>query len=253
MRQGEIDPHLLEQALEQLRSELGETLTNALLPILRLNSQRCRLRQYFRLNPEGTLQTYILHVAHCYQADHAYLDQLQRQKKTDMWEPLLEKIRQWTYRFLGNWELDEHTRIMNTQEIAQEAAVQIVRSHYPYDCVFDAWACVISQHTCSKYMQRYRSLPVIDDLDLSEADEWFGALDGSNPEIELAAKQLLLDAVAQLTEKQKKVVWYFYFEGWSLQQIATHLQVNVNTIYKRHFDALKQLRKIFEENQHKDE
>ncbi|MFO7681522.1 MAG: sigma-70 family RNA polymerase sigma factor [Chloroflexota bacterium] len=253
MHQGENDPHLLEQALEQLRSELGETLTNALMPILRLNSQRCRPGKYLHLNQEGTIQTYILHVAGCYQADHAYLDQIQQQKNVDSWEPLLEKIRKWTYRFLGRWQLDEPTRIINTQEITQEAAIQILHAHYPYDCVFDAWACIISQHACSKYMQRHGTLPVIDAMDLSEADEWFGALDGSNPETELAAKQLLLNAVAQLTEKQKKVVWYFYFEGWPLPQIATHLQVNVNTIYKRHFDALKQLRKIFEENQHKDE
>jgi RNA polymerase sigma factor (sigma-70 family) len=100
-------------------------------------------------------------------------------------------------------------------------------------------------------MQRYGSSRVVDNIDLSEADEWFQDSDkspDSNLEDEFATRQFLLDAIAQLSEKQKFVIWQLYFEGWSMPQIANHLQVKTNAIYKRHFDALKALRKILEEN-----
>ena len=250
------DQILLIETLEELRSELGGTLVENLPPILRINEQRGRFCRYLKLNPSGTAQTYILNVAHHYKMDCDYLMQIQLQKDTEVWLLLLEKIRQWIYRFLGRWHLNEPTRMRYTIEIARESGLQIMRAHYPYDCEFDAWACKITQHTSSKYVQRHKSSYVIEEIDLSEIDEWLknrmNATD-NNPEIQFATRQLLLDAIEKLSENQKVVIWWFYFEGRPLPQIAEDLGINVNAIYKRHFDALKQLRKILEEDQYKDE
>lgn len=246
----------LEQSLEQLRPELGDTLIDALYPILRINEQRGRLRYYLRLNPQESAQAYIFHVVHYYKTNHDYLDLIQRQKNSDAWEQLLIKIRPWIYSFLGQWHLDKATRMRYTLEIAQEAGLRIVRAHYPYDCEFDAWACKITHYASSKYMQRYKTSPVVEDFDLSDADEWlrnWADLSEDGLEEQLFTKQLLLDAIEQLSEKQKHVILQFYFEGCSLSQIANDLHISANVIYKRHFDALKQLRKILEENQYKDE
>lgn len=246
----------LEQALQQLRLELGGSLIDTLYPILRINEQRDRLCRYLRLNPQETLQTYILQVAHHYDMDCHYLWQLQQQKNAEVWELLMDKIRQWGFSFLGRWHLDEVTRMTCTLEIAQEAGLQISRAHYPYDCEFDAWACKITQHVSSKYMQRHKYSSVMEEIDLSEFDEWFQSridVADDNPEIQIATRQLLLDAIEKLSDNQKIVIWWFYFEGRPLQQIAEDLSINVNAIYKRHFDALKQLRKILAEEQYKDE
>lgn len=247
MSQGEDQSSLIEKALQQVQVELGGALADAIKPVLYINNQRCRIRQYKNLNPTGTVQDYVFQVANYYVMDHDYLDDVQRYKTRETWGPLLEKIRQWTYPFLGRWNLTETTRTAFTLEIAQEAGLEIVRSHYPYDSEFDGWACIITHHVCSKFMKRFGASVVLDHIDLSEADEWFLNSDDllqSDPEIVFAKKQLLLDAVTQLSEIQKNVIWRFYFEGWSLPQIANHLGISTNTIYKRHFDALKQLRKI---------
>jgi len=246
----------LEQALQQLRSEVGGSLVDDLLPVLRINEQRNRLCRYLRLNPHETKQTYILQVAHHHEKDCHYLKQVQQQKDAGVWEPLMDKIRQWSYSFLGRWYLDEVTRMTYTLEIAQEAGLQISRAHYPYDCEFDAWACRITQHISSKYMQRHQISSVWEAVDLSTVDEQFHPefdLYNSNQEVHFANRQLLLDAIEQLSENQKVVIWQFYFEGRPLPKIAEDLEINVNAIYKRHFDALKQLRKILEEDQYKDE
>ena len=245
----------LVQALEKLQSKLGGILIE-LRPILHINEQRGRPRRYLQLHPQESIESYILQVAHYYERDGGYLKQIQQQKAPEVWEPLLNKIRQWSYCFLGRWQLEKSTRLRYAVEIAQEAGLQIVRSHYPYDCEFDAWACKITHYASSKYMQRHKPSPVVEEFDLSEADEWLQNLadlsEGSLEEL-LFTKQLLLDAIEQLSEKQKEVILRFYFEGCPLSQIADDSDISANVIYKRHFDALKQLRKILEENQYKDE
>lgn len=251
MARGEDFPHLLSQTTKILKSEIGEKLDEALQNVLHENLKRSRLQQYFHLNPEGTTETYISQVTHRYKVDHCYLKQVQQQKNNEVWEPLLGKIRQWSYRFLGRWKLDDPTRMIYTSEIAQEASLAIIHSHFPYDCEFDAWACKITQHVCSQYMKHYDSSFEVGNLNLLEIDEWY--LDyveeqEVNLENHIANKLLLLNAITQLSDEKESVIKHFYFEDKPLQQIATEMNVSANTVYKRHFDALQQLRRILESN-----
>jgi RNA polymerase sigma factor (sigma-70 family) len=254
---GDNDRLPIDQTLEQLRSLLGGALADTLQPILKLNEKRGRIRRHLALDPQSSLQSYIVAMAARYQADCAFLQQIQQQKNTEAWELLLDKLRRWAYSFLSSWNLDDPTRILYTIEIAQEASLEIIHSHFPYDCEFDAWACTITQHVSSKYMQRQSPIDVIDDVDLSDAEEWFYTSTDhptlSKLEREIAQKQALLDAIAQLSDKQKEAIWKHYFEGWTLSQIAAYLGISPSAVYKRHFDALKQLRKILGADWHKDE
>jgi len=256
MAWGEDIQAFIEQALQQVRAEMGDALADAITPIVHLNNQRCRLRQRHELQPAETVQEYVFQVANNYKKDHSYLHLIQNQKCDEAWEALLDKIRAWSYSFLSTWYLDHSTRRTFTIEIAQEAAPEILYAHFPYDCEFDPWACKITHHACSKFMQRHGNSPVMDTVDLSDVDEWFrepGDLSSPDLETKFASRQLLLDAVDQLSDKQKFVIWHFYFEGWPLPDIAAHLKVKTNAVYKRHFDALDKLRKILEANEHKDE
>ena len=257
MCQGDIGPLPLKQTLEQLRPQLGGALVDALIPILHLNEKRCRIHRHLKADPQSTLSSYIIGVADHYKTDRVYLNQVQREMSGEVWDPLSDKLRIWAYSFLNSWGLDESTRLVYTVEIAQEASLEIVRSHYPYDCDFDAWACTLTKNVSSKYMQHQPHNGVIDNVDLSEAEEWFSHTDEhaslSGLEVEVARKQSLLDAIAELSENQKELIWKHYFEGWPLSQIADQQGISGNAVYKRHFDALEHLRKILGSNRHKDE
>lgn len=251
------EPLSLDQTLEQLRSHLGETLTDTLQPILHLNEKRCRIQRHLALHPHASVQSYVVEVATRYQADYALLCQIQQHKSAEAWDQLLDKLRRWAYSFINSWNLDESTRLSYTTEIAQEASLEIIRAHYPYDCEFDAWACTLTKNISSKYMQQQPFFNEVDHIDLSDIEEWFSKLGEqillTNPEIEIARRQSLLDAIAQLSDKQKDLIWKRYFEGWSLPEISAHSQISISAVYKRHFDALQRLRKILDPDWHKDE
>lgn len=251
MAGGEDFPLLLSQALKQLQSESGDKINEALQTVLHKNLRRSRLQQYLHLNPEGTAKTYVSQVARRYKVDHCYLKQVQQQKNDEVWEPLLEKIRQWSFRYLGRWKLDEPTRMTYTSEIAQEASLAIIHSHFPYDCEFDAWACKITQHVCSQYMKHHDLSYEVDNLNLLEIDEWYqDNVEKQEADLEnhIADKLLLLNAITQLSNEKESVIKHFYFEEKPLQQIANEMNVSANTVYKRHYDALQQLRRILEIN-----
>ena len=55
----------------------------------------------------------------------------------------------------------------------------------------------------------------------------------------------LLSAVNKLnSEDRKRFIQLYYFEGLGFQEIAKILDRTTNALYKLHFDALENLRKI---------
>jgi RNA polymerase sigma factor (sigma-70 family) len=254
--QGDSDPLPFLQALERYRPEWGDAVTAAIQAVLCLNVQRCRFQRYQRFNPEATVETYVDEVVERYKATHAYLFLIQQGKDPEVWETLTLKTRRWVYGFLIHWKLDETTRTSLTLDVAQETCIELMHAHFPYDCEFDAWACTITHNIYFKYMHRHFSSLVVDEFDISEAEEWLSTIEDLsllNPETLLAERQWLLDALEKLSPKQKDMIWLFYFEGWLLSQIAAYFHMSMNAVYKLHFDALARLRKILGINRHKDE
>jgi RNA polymerase sigma-70 factor (ECF subfamily) len=58
------------------------------------------------------------------------------------------------------------------------------------------------------------------------------------------------EAVLQLPVKYREVVYLFYFEEYSLSEIESILNVNLNTIKTRLRKAKQLLKKEWEENNH---
>jgi RNA polymerase sigma factor (sigma-70 family) len=55
----------------------------------------------------------------------------------------------------------------------------------------------------------------------------------------------LLDAIDQLSsEDRRTIILLYYFEGKDFDEIAEVLDRTKNALYKLHFDALENLRKI---------
>ena len=50
-----------------------------------------------------------------------------------------------------------------------------------------------------------------------------------------------------LPEDEQKIIWWYFIEGWTLQQCADDLGVVVSTVYKKRGLAIKRLKKILGE------
>ena len=50
-----------------------------------------------------------------------------------------------------------------------------------------------------------------------------------------------------LPEDEQKIIWWYFMEGWTLQQCADALNVVVSTVYKKKALAIKHLQKILGE------
>lgn len=47
-----------------------------------------------------------------------------------------------------------------------------------------------------------------------------------------------------LPDDEQKIIWWYFMEGWTLQQCADELGVVVSTVYKKKGLAIKRLKKI---------
>ena len=56
------------------------------------------------------------------------------------------------------------------------------------------------------------------------------------------SKKEVLEAVLSLPEKHRQIVYLYYYEGYSANEIATILRMNVNTVYTHMTRARKKLK-----------
>lgn len=53
--------------------------------------------------------------------------------------------------------------------------------------------------------------------------------------------------IPMLPEDEQKIIWWYFMEGWTLQQCANELGVVVSTVYKKKNQAIERLKKILGE------
>ena len=71
---------------------------------------------------------------------------------------------------------------------------------------------------------------------------WQEALD-----LEEEKKEALKEAIANLTPRQREVIYLKYFEGLSTRELAEILQIRAQSIYNLVHDALENLRIFLDE------
>ena len=107
------------------------------------------------------------------------------------------------------------------------------------------------------YMEREYKEMVKNPLSIDDGEEWQNILPAltSAPNTDKIALRLdLLADIDQLaSEARKQIILLHYFEGYSLPQIASKLDKSDNAVYKLHFDALNNLRKIWDNSRDKNE
>lgn len=225
-------------------------VTDVITMIIEQNRQRGRLRWYLDQNPMHTEQSYRALVAQEYEAQHCFIEALQVRKEPAEWQKLHERLQVMAQRLFGRWGFSSGLSRPMAADAAQDACLGVLRAHYPYDCNFEAWTATLLRRTCLKYARSARADQKAQ-TDLEQAEFNWHATADQDIELELrASAERALAAVAQLSSIQQEVIIAHYMQGQSLPEIAAATGVSINTIYKRHFDALGKSRKILGESEH---
>ena len=244
-----ITPDDIDTALDALENEISSETVQAIRPILLINLNKKRIHTFLE-NETGELPQYILRVVDIYSKNAPFLHELQIKKSSASWEKLRSQLQQKAFHYFcrKNFRPDS-----NTTQIALDCATDtllgMVNAHYPYDVDFDAWAYIFLLNICRKrigslYKQRLeidKKHTDINDLFSGIADE-----NSQNPFNQQALRQDLEKLINQLTLPRQEVIRLKYFEHKSNQEIAHILNKSTNAVYKLHFDAIAQLRKILQ-------
>jgi len=237
--------HELEKALESLAESKGDGLVRQIRPILLANLERGRVERFL----EGSLDrmpAYVAWVAEEFSALHGYLHQLQHERSAEVWTPLYERMQTWAYNFFLRKGFSAG---MQTQEIAgecaSEAAVNLLHAYFPYDNDFDAWAHIIVQNACRKYIERAFKKSAVPDGQIVDLDD---NLVGANDLLTGELGEELVNALAQLTKARREVIQHLYLDELPAEEVARKLGKSVGAIYSLQFHALEDLRKILGRN-----
>jgi len=231
-------PESLELALSMLADRRGAAFAALIRPILFENLKRSRIKE---------LPGYVNQVACRYDALNGYLHALQVVRSDQVWEPLLSRLQAWAFSFLGRWPLNPEARSRYSFDCADQAAVEMMAAHFPYDVEFDSWARESLQLVCLRRIEglnksKWFQLEI--SVDWEEHDEWDLGESGysdSNLEFNLGQTQAVETAICSLPQRLGLVIRLHYYVGLSFAEISNLLQIPSGTVYKRHFDAKKRL------------
>ena len=241
----------IESSLKFLSEQRGDRIAMRIRTVLYTNLDRGRIQSFV----EGDIKLvhdYILRVAEEYINLSPFINKLQIERTTTAWEPLFKQMVSWAFNFFIKKGFPAN---ITTQEIASEcateAAVNILRAHFPYDTDLEPWACVIVQNTCRKYIRGATKKSLIPQQNIVDLDETLSNIKDPTTQDQEYVKDLqgdLLEAIAKLSTARRQVVEFIYFMELSPVEIAKRMKKSVGAIYSLQFNALHDLRKILSEN-----
>lgn len=120
------------------------------------------------------------------------------------------------------------------EDVAQEFFLKLMRIELDEKVENPtAWVYTVADNIAKSYLRKYKP-----NEELS-GDESYEFLSGYE-ESEVVSK-----CISELEPTDKKIVALYYFEGYSLKEIAGIIGEKYETVKKRHSRALKKLDKIF--------
>lgn len=127
------------------------------------------------------------------------------------------------------------------QQVFMKAYVSIKR--FDQRAAFSTWLYKIALNECWDYLRKKKVRPLLYESDLSE--EQVSRLDGiaysdrvpDTPDDRTAVKQLLEQLLEKLPEQDRQLLVLKEVEGFSVQELAEILNLNVNTVKVRLFRA----------------
>ena len=237
----------IEKAIEALAKQKGLDLATKIRSIVYANLDRKRVQKFME-NDLGSVNEYVNQVLEKYQLSSSYIHQLQIERSSEAWEPLLRDMQKWAYRFLvKKGFLEIKPTWENAQECASEAARNILQAYFPFDTDFEPWARVVVQNTCLKFIRNSaKSVPVVEENleDLEGALQSLSSTAFSDEFHQGDEHDALFEAMSQLTDPRRQVLEMKYFHGLSPNEIAIKMGKTVRAVHSLQFRALQDLRKI---------
>lgn len=246
--QDETVTHQIENSLEIVTGRDGEEIAAGIRPILFANLKNGRLRTFTENQPER-VQGYVLRVADHFIRLHGYITKIQVEKDDLVWEALLTQLRKWTYSYFVHKGFEPtHTRAEIVPGQANEAAIQLLKAHFPYDTDFEPWAFNIVKATCLKFMRTSMKKAAIPARNLIELDDtlesWIEDPAARPDDIRNEMLTSLMAAINQLPPVRREIIIQKYFYELPSEKIAENTQKSVAAVYSLHFNAIESLRKI---------
>lgn len=247
----------LHQTIQIVAAQRGENLARNITPIILANLDRGRVQNFLDNGENCQPDEYVWRVVTFYEKWQPYLHQIQEERQPDLWLSLYDRLKRWAYKHLSNKNFPplSSERWQLAEDCATTAAVRLLNARFPYDVDFDPWAYILLQNVTLKHLhQQYEE--TADNLhQVDDWEEWEGVmpqLSLPDPGADFEMRHTLLTAIDLLaSDARKQIIIWRYFEGMSFQEIATALNRSYTAVHKLHFDALNNLRKIWQSLQDK--
>ncbi len=118
------------------------------------------------------------------------------------------------------------------EDVAQEFFVKLMRIEIEEDIEYPTtWVYTVCDNLAKTLVKKFKSYEQL------TGDEFYEF--SSN----IAEREMIKDALSILDELDKKIIAMYYWEGYSLKEIAEILKYPYETIKKRHSRALKKIQK----------
>lgn len=236
----------MDEALSALAQEGDKDVVDILKPILYTNLDRGRVQGFTDGETNG-VRDYVWRVSRKYTQLSPFIQRLQRDKTSDIWEPLLERMRSWAYHYFLRKNIYANTANEIAWDCANSAAIYMMTAYFPYDTDFDPWAHVIVQNSCRKYIREITKKSVVPQQSIISLSDTLDILEDptfQDREYQANLRQVIMEALTKLPAARRQVIEWVYFDGLELPEIAARLGKSVSAVYSLHFNALYALRKI---------
>ena len=234
-----------EQGLHEVDVNKGEKFSAKIRAIIFENLRNGRGNFFLENITNATPQKYLLHVVETYERLCLYLQRVQIERSTEVWEALYEKLQRLAYGFLRQRGLYPGSSTFHLAvDCAADAAIAIIQAQFPYDTDFDPWAYNFVKFSCLKRIEKEarragRLKKVLYQDEAREQD-----VDPKHASGEWGLQVDVLNALPDLTENRQQVLQLRYECGLSSREIAIRMEKSISAVDKLHFDAIRQLRHL---------
>lgn len=241
--------------MEEMAESEVELWCERAVGVLSANLERGRFKPTGQSAPGArTLLSYTRQVLTGLLADWDLVERL-REGEVAAWEAVRGRFERLAYHQLGPSGRQEWAA-WESRTVASKACADLwqwLQTHsFPFDVPFELWAARVlvnrlheahrKRSTFSHYEVDSLDRPLFEqEATLGEMipdysfDRWLASAEN---------RELLLQALAELDERGATVLRLWYLEGWSGDEIAARLGLNLNNVYVIRFRALEKLRKL---------
>lgn len=160
----------------------------------------------------------------------------------DAFDEIVDKYNRYVYslayRFTRNYE--------DAYDISQEVFIKVFKSlgNLRSRSTFQTWLRKLTINTCIDYLRQQSKKCIADDLN---SLEFIPDANAELPNCSVEGSELsniILNAVAQLPKRQKKVFILRHYEGLSLKEVAGTLSCPLGTVKANLFHAKRRLKEL---------